>query len=365
VRRPSLAATCALAALALGASAAAASGSVRAERPTPVLAYYYIWFAPSSWNRAKSDYPLLGRYSSDDVQVMRRHIEWAKAAGIAGFIVSWKSTPTLDRRLAKLVRIANDLDFKLEIIYQGLDFERRPLPVSKVVADLELFAKRYAHNRVFGLFGKPVVIWSGTRRNPRDAVARVAKAVRGKVLLLASEGSVGGYERIGDLVDGDAYYWSSVNPDTYPRYPEKLAALGEDVHSRNGLWIAPAAPGFDAQLVGGTTSVARDGGRTLRREFEAASASSPDAVGLISWNEFSENSHVEPSRHFGTRSLDVLADILGADFRITGDFDSSEAPSSDVGYTAPLLVGLGCLLAVGFGAALWRRQVRRVLDRLS
>ena len=67
--------------------------------PDPLFAYYYIWFNASSWNRAKIDYPLLGRYSSDDRGVMRAHVAWAKQAGIDGFIVSWKSTPVLNRRL--------------------------------------------------------------------------------------------------------------------------------------------------------------------------------------------------------------------------------------------------------------------------
>src|SRR5512138_753305 len=36
------------------------------DNTIPVMAYYYIWFDPQSWDRAKTDYPLLGRYSSDD-----------------------------------------------------------------------------------------------------------------------------------------------------------------------------------------------------------------------------------------------------------------------------------------------------------
>jgi hypothetical protein len=36
------------------------------QDPIPNLAYYYIWYTESSWDRAKSDYPQLGRYSSDD-----------------------------------------------------------------------------------------------------------------------------------------------------------------------------------------------------------------------------------------------------------------------------------------------------------
>ena len=34
-------------------------------------------------------------------------------------------------------------------------------------------------------------------------------------------------------------------------------------------------------------------------------------LGLISWNEFSENSYVEPSKHYGYQSLDVLAAPCG------------------------------------------------------
>jgi len=102
------------------------------SHPVPILAYYYIWFDTGSWNRAKTDYPLLGRYSSDDQEVMRQHIHWAKAAGIDGFIVSWKSTDLLNRRLEMLADLSEEEDFKLVVIYQGLDFERDPLPISRI-----------------------------------------------------------------------------------------------------------------------------------------------------------------------------------------------------------------------------------------
>src|SRR5439155_15743171 len=101
----------------------------------PLFAYYYQWFDPSSWNRAKIDFPELGRYSSDDPNVMRQHIELAKAAGINGFIVSWKSTAVGNRRLHSLAQIAAQENFKLAMIYQGLDFSRNPLPPSRVAAD--------------------------------------------------------------------------------------------------------------------------------------------------------------------------------------------------------------------------------------
>jgi hypothetical protein len=99
-----------------------------------------------------------------------------------------------------------------------------------------------------------------------------------------------------------------VNPDTHSGYPEKLLAMSQAVHQSDGLWVAPVAPGYDSRLLGGTTVIDRKDGETLRTEMEVALQSAPDAIGLISWNEFSENSHVEPSDMYGDWYLKVLAE---------------------------------------------------------
>jgi hypothetical protein len=277
----------------------------------PVLAYYYIWFTPNSWARAKRDLPSLGRYSSDDTEVMRQHIRWAKSAGINGFLVSWKNTPSLTSRLHRLVSVANSEQFKLSIIYQGLDFDRQPLPVDQIAADLDFFINNFAADPAFSMFSKPLVIWSGTWKFSPDAIAGVTANRRAQLLILASERNENEYMRLANLVDGDAYYWSSIDPDVDRGFGDKLARMAQRIHQQAGMWIAPAAPGFDARLIGGTRNVDRKDGETLRTELAAAASASPDAIGLISWNEFSENSHIEPSQGFGTRYLDVLASLLG------------------------------------------------------
>jgi hypothetical protein len=339
-----------VAALAVAAllAAAAVVPSARASGPAPVFAYYYIWFNPSTWNRAKIDYPLLGHYSSDDSAVMRRHIAWAKKAGIDGFLVSWKATEVLDRRLAKLVKIADGLHFRLGIVYEGLDFRRRPLPASRVATDLGVFEKKFAHDPAFASFGKPVVVWAGTWRFSRAEIASVTRRRRASLRILASEKNAADYERIASLVDGEAYYWSSVNPQTYRGFAQKLAEMGAAVHRHGGLWIPPAAPGFDARLVGGTTTVPRRDGATLRVEMDAAAAAEPDVIGLISWNEFSENSYVEPSRRYGGRYLEVLAAIRGNEVKLATEVDSSHPAGRGSGWQVSLLA----LLLIGTGVAL-------------
>ncbi|MDX6645696.1 MAG: hypothetical protein QOK40_1423 [Miltoncostaeaceae bacterium] len=341
-----------LAGLCAGAapSRAAVPAGSGTQDPIPVLAYYYIWFQGSSWNRAKIDYPILGRYWSDDEAVMTQHVRWAKRAGIDGFIVSWKSTLPLDPRLEKLIKVAERENFKLAIIYQGLDFERRALPASRVLRDLQIFSQTFAKSPVFRIFGsKPLVIWSGTWKFTHAEVAAVASQVRPNMLLLATEKNVAGYLRLADVVDGDAYYWSSVDPIKNANlHQDKLDEMSRVIHDHGGLWIAPAAPGYDARLLGGHIVVPRRNGQTLIKELNVAINSGPDAIGLISWNEFSENSHVEPSQKYGSQSLEVLATALGTHFPPDAAKVSDEAAATGgLSRAVPALIGLGALILVG------------------
>ncbi len=296
-----------------GASRGTGASSPSGASAIPLFAHYYIWFTPASWNRAKIDYPLIGRYSSADPAVMREQIQEAKSAGIDGFIVSWKNTPTDDRILQTLMGVASQEHFKLAMIYEGLDFNRQPLPVSEVAAGFRLFRDAYAPNPVwFRLNGKPLTIWSGTWDYSHAAVASVTSALRSSMLVLSTEKSVPGFQRLADVTDGDAYYWSSVNPQTNSGYAAKMGAMGKAIHQAGKYWIAPFAPGFDARLVGGQSTVPRNNGQTLRAEYATAVQSAPDILGLISWNEFSENTYVEPSVNYGRFYLQLVGQLRGA-----------------------------------------------------
>ena len=97
----------------------------------------------------------------------------------------------------------------------------------------------------------------------------------------------------------------------------------------------------------------RRDGRTLRVEMDAAAAAEPDVIGLISWNEFSENSHVEPSLRYRGRYLEVLAAIRGNRVKLATEVATTEHAGRGTGWQVPLLG----LLAIGTGWMLLR--VRR------
>ena len=152
-----------------------------------------------------------------------------------------------------------------------------------------------------------------------------------------------------------------MNPRRHTGYGRKLRQLSAAVHARRGLWIAPAAPGFDSRLIGGTSVVERHDGDTLRRELNTAASSSPDAIGVISWNEFSENTFVEPSRAYGSTALNVIAEVRGTRPPDVGNFDSDSTGASTAAFGISygiigLLVGCAGLLAL---TSLARRRRRR------
>jgi hypothetical protein len=273
-----------------------------------------------------------------------------------------------------LVSIATQEHFKLAMIYEGLDFYRHPLPVSQVARGFQTFRRTYAKSPAFfRLDGKPLTIWSGTWKYSHAEVASVTRKVRGSLLVLNTEKNVPGFLRLADVTDGDAYYWSSVNPATNTNYAPKLRQMSAAIRQRGEFWIAPFAPGFDARLLGGKTDVRRHEGQTLRTEYATAIRSAPDVLGLISWNEFSENTYVEPSRRYGSRYLDVLRQLRPASVARQPSAANSVAPgnraspgdraspgnrASPGGYWPSLLrlIGFAVVLVLGIGMAAYARR---------
>jgi hypothetical protein len=305
-----------------------------------VFAYYYIWYTPGSWRRAKTDLPQLGSYDSRDRTVIAQHLAWAHAAGIDGLIVSWKHEPRLDDALHVLVDEATKAGMKLILLYQGLDFNRLPLDDALVAGDMTWFLDNYADAAPFNVFGLPTIVWSGTWGYTDSQLGRVRTAVGApdRALLLGSERSAAAYTSRARFFDGDAYYWSSPDPLSTPGYQRRLDGVAAAVRQDSGRWIAPAAPGFDARLIGGTSIVSRRDGATYRAAWEGALRTSPDVLGVISWNEFSENSYIEPSQTYGDAYLRLTGQLV-AQLPATGSPAASPpAPGPSTTASSPPIV---------------------------
>jgi uncharacterized protein YraI len=78
-----------------------------------------------------------------------------------------------------------------------------------------------------------------------------------------------------------------------------------------------------------TSARDRANGQFLTNSWNGAAASGAGAILIVSWNEYFENSHIEPSQNFGTQSLDVLRPLI-ANWKAGGPV-SIQAPASGGG----------------------------------
>ncbi len=328
----------------------------------PLYAHYYLWWDANHWReRLGPAYPLtrrplplpagldangcgpqprfsgarladvpapdLGLYSQDDPAVLRRHVEEAAQTGINGFVVSWAGTGAPDqndtsrafnhrlRLLADAVaqhNAAGGPHFSLAIGYEGLNDARQPRPVGWARNDLAWFIANFGNHPAFTgtpYGARPLVMFLDSRKWTVDALRAATTPVRGRVLLVGDEhGKLEWSRGVSSLFDGDGWYWSEEDPYRNPHAFTTLQRLADVLHADHKLWFAPLAPGYDKSIAGGKC-VPRHDTATLKVLFAGNRRSHPDGWMAISWNEFFENTYLEPSARYGTRYLDTLQQL--------------------------------------------------------
>jgi hypothetical protein len=269
------------------------------------------------------DLPSEGLYDQNLAGTLDHHIDLAAGAGIRGFLVSWKGTgdagqnPTASGYNSRLDLLVNRVDtydrthasaVGLGLAYAAFgDYAR---PASEIINDLSYFAGRYGKDPAFRneFSQRPIVMWLDTRKYAVPTVKAVSAAVKGLVYLVGDETATS-WARDAPYLDGSSYYWSSENPWSNPGAAPALTRLGDQVHAAGKRWFAPFIAGYDKQLLGGMC-VPRRGLDTLDRVWQINATSHPDAWFGISWNEFVENTYLEPSRLYGTQYLDEIRRLI-------------------------------------------------------
>jgi Glycosyl hydrolase family 99 len=74
------------------------------------------------------------------------------------------------------------------------------------------------------------------------------------------------------------------------------------------IWAASVFPGYDDSLLSARsrhTVADRAGGSVYEAQWRAAVSMAADWVVVATWNEFFENTHIEPSAKYGTAYLDL------------------------------------------------------------
>lgn len=288
-----------------------------------VWAYYMgFWGGEPSWDMQANvldDYPQIGKYDSRDPNVAATQIGQAKGAGIDAFLVSWfglgdqlTTTPVLNNMLDR----AAEQGFSVGAVVDIYDpnFNRDP---SGLVDSLKyLVYDRANHPAYLRYNGKPVILFAFQDRLGLTTAQWLD--VRSQVdpdhhTLWFAEG-LSGCCIYGGAMDGMYAFNIAWNDGGAARY---VAEKNSVLNAGGTMYLPTIHPGWDESKIAArdhrgnpTSPRARNGGAFLQSTWFGALASQPDVVLAVSWNEFMENSHIEPSVLYGSQSLDTLRPLI-------------------------------------------------------
>ncbi len=283
----------------------------RPDVPRMVWAFYYPWYQSLDWNsRELPDHPT-PTYRSNDPAAISRQIDQAKGAGIDGFIASWWGPESIeDRNLKAVLPIALQKNFKIAFYFETLD-HNRARPPAQIYDWLAYLISTYRDDpAVMKVDGEPVIALYNSGLVPlatwRDLLDR-----------LHAQGDDATYISMGydvsslDLFNGmHNYAVFNVN-----NLAQTEAAIGQATRyyplladpPAPKIWAATVQPGYDDRRIPGRAGQVqeRKGGAFYRSTFEAALASQPDWIFITTWNEWWENTSIEPGQLYGDQYLQI------------------------------------------------------------
>lgn len=280
--------------------------------------YLSFWAGEGTWAWQESvldDTPSIGLYNSKLPQVAATHIEQAKSAGLSAFIVSWfgiDETVTTTPALINLLDRAHEHDFKIGVavdIYVG-DFHRT---YAEIARSMRWLMDEAIHHPAYLYYAdKPVILFAfqhlagfGNRfwrdlRAEFDPTYQTIWLAEGLSACCLYDGAMDGMYAFNMA-------WANGNKNFYIAERNLMTAFGGTVY------LPSISPGWDENKIARATNRPnptsprdRADGQFLADAWDAALATDSDVVLVVSWNEFVENSHIEPSIVYGTQSLDIL-----------------------------------------------------------
>jgi len=268
----------------------------------PILAWYYGWYAaPEIWRNTSDLPPEL--YNSYDDATMRRQIRQAKAAGIDGFICTWRYNC---ERLLELAAAEGSFGVTISI-----DPVATVMPTfDDVVANIQAVKPLMNHPAYLRWRdGRPIVVFWNNRILPGDTSVNGFRRLREVTDPGNQQFWLGGGDDFSylDVFDAIQYFdisWESTPGFAMASYARRLANYNNSRGTQKPF-IGTVMPGYDDLLIRGGHRRDRENGAYYRATWDAAMRYQPEAIIITSWNEWFEGSQIEPSRTYGTFYLDI------------------------------------------------------------
>ena len=302
----------------------AGPGRVRARpfHPRLVLAHYYPWYTVETWRDPQMADRPPRLYSTESQADVNNEVAQARSAGIDAFVVSWQGLEAQngfnDRRMRVVLEAARNTPLRVcaytETYVANPTFDQNKPPDPQTVFEwlVDLVDRYGSHPSYLRVGDRPVIFVYLAPILSEASWAAIQARLRasGRNPLL-----VGDFARstLLEPFDGEYQYTNVFSSESALLEENRTESLRVRTYNllrrgdRRRLWVASVTPGFDdSHLVDRVPPhvVDRAGGSVYDRQWRSAIETGADWVVVTSWNEWWENTHVEPSERYGTAYLD-------------------------------------------------------------
>lgn len=328
--------------------------------PTPFLvsASYYPWYVPAAWQYQEcfngtlrgelipAQLPILGKYNSQDEDVVTQQIAWSTAAGVNVWDLEWVMPgDLLDNTIQNTVLTNPHIgDIRFAMFYDyairfNSDFNLTPDKVTTILSDFNYFAAHYfSHPSYLKVSqGRPVVFfYAASQLNPVSAVQQMVMSLRQAmtaagiaIYLIGDEyyapappdparignwDAIFGYDAyagIGGYSDDNGFF--AMHANAYQQYQAVAQQLGVE-------FVPSVTPGFNDRavrrtcannpaLARRTSANAAEGSmfNTFLQQLAIpyATNSQLKMIHITSFNEWHEDTEIEPSVVTAPTTLDT------------------------------------------------------------